>query len=287
MSRETVKEIFPIGYRPKLGFLSTEMGIKLIKDTFEKRLAEKLSLTRVSAPRFLITGTGLQDDLAGTQEPVAFKTKFSPAPIEIVHSLAKWKRAALHKYGFGYGTGLYTDMDAIRKDEEVSPIHSIYVDQWDWERVISDKERTDDFLKEIVKKIYEAVLETEEVIVRFFPELKKTLPKQIGFIRTEELEKRWPALTPKEREDKIAKELGAVFVMGIGYKLRSGEPHDLRAADYDDWSLCGDIIVWDHIREKSLELSSMGIRVDKESLMKQLKEMDQTHKKDLDFHKGI
>lgn len=286
---------FPEQYKSKLDFFQTEKGIKLVKDTFERKLAEKLSLTRVSAPRFLITGTGLQDDLAGTQIPVSFLTKFSKTPVEVVHSLAKWKRFALGKYGFEHGTGLYTDMDAIRKDEDISPIHSIYVDQWDWERIVKKEERTLPFLKEIVKKIYQAILDTETIVEKEFPVLKSRLPKEIKFIHAEELEKMFPKLTPKEREHQIAKKYGAVFIIGIGHPLKSGEPHDLRAADYDDWStkteqgrgLNGDILVWDPVREDSLELSSMGIRVSAESLEVQLKHMGLEKRKDLKFHKAI
>ncbi|MBU0470020.1 MAG: aspartate--ammonia ligase [Nanoarchaeota archaeon] len=283
----TQREILPEGYAPKLDFFQTEKGIKLIKDTFERILAEKLSLTRVSAPRFLIVGTGLQDDLAGTQVPVSFTAKFTPKPIEVVHSLAKWKRFALGKYKFKVGTGLYTDMDAVRKDEDVSPIHSIYVDQWDWEKIITKEDRKIEFLKETVKKIYQAILETEELVEKEIPKLKSRLPKKIKFIHTEELEERFPELTPKEREDRIAKEQQAVFIIGIGHPLKSGKPHDLRAADYDDWHLCGDIIIWDPIRKKSLELSSMGIRVDKESLLKQLEHTGLMERKKLEFHKSI
>jgi len=290
------KEILPKDYKPQLDFFRTEKAIKLVKDTFEKKLAEKLSLLRVSAPRFLIVGKGLQDDLAGTQIPVSFKTKFSPTPVEVVHSLAKWKRFALGKYDFKVGTGLYTDMDAIRKDEDISPIHSIYVDQWDWERVISKEERDLGFLKEIVQKIYSAILETEEIVEKEFPELKAGLPKEIKFIHAEDLEKMYPDLTPKEREHEITKKHGAVFLIGIGHTLQSGKPHDLRAADYDDWwtetgagrrGLNGDILVWDKIRGDALELSSMGIRVDKKSLLKQLEHSGLTARKDLEFHKGI
>ncbi len=286
----------PKGYAPKLGFTQTETAIKLVKDTFETKLAEQLSLIRVSAPRLLITGTGLQDDLAGTQVPVSFTTKFAESPIEIVHSLAKWKRHTLGKYGFQKGTGLYTDMDAIRKDEDVSPIHSVYVDQWDWELVIIKEDRSIEFLRETVKKIYQALLDTEGRIARAFPQLSARLPKEISFVHAQDLETRWPDKTPKEREHEITKELGAVFLIGIGHPLESGQPHDVRAADYDDWifdtgdskrGLNGDILVWDHARQDSLELSSMGIRVDADALHKQLDMHDLSHRKDLPFQKGI
>lgn len=278
---------FPKGYKPKQDFFETEEAIKLVKDTFERKLAEKLSLTRVSAPRFLIVGTGLQDDLAGTKKPISFKTKFTDKSIEIVHSLAKWKRYALGKYKFKHGTGLYTDMDAIRKDEDISPIHSIYVDQWDWERIISKEERSLDFLKRIVKIIYSVLLETEKIVTIKFPKLESTLAREIKFITAEELEDKFPGLTPKEREDRAAKELGAYFLIGIGKSLKFGVPHDLRAADYDDWELNGDIIVYDKIRDRALELSSMGIRVDQKSLLKQLQQTGLMKRKELEFHKSI
>ena len=287
---------FPKEYKTKLDFQKTEKGIKLVKDTFERKLAEKLKLQRVTAPRFLITGTGLQDDLAGTQKPVSFKSKFEDKEIEIVHSLAKWKRFTLGRFDFKSGTGIYTDMDAIRKDEDISPIHSIYVDQWDWEKIMDKKERTLKYLKSTVKKIYEALLETEEVLTEKFSELKRRLPKQIHFVHSEDLEKEYPKLSPKEREKEIARKHKAVFLIGIGHPLASGKPHDLRAADYDDWSsetkkgkkgLDGDIIVWDDIRQDSLELSSMGIRVDAKALMRQLSMHDLLDRKYLEFHKGI
>jgi aspartate--ammonia ligase len=293
VSKET---ILPKTYESKLDFFETEKGIKIIKDFFEKELARKLSLTRVSAPRFLIAGTGLQDDLAGTQKPVSFKTKFEDRDFEIVHSLAKWKRYALGKYGFVKGTGLYTDMDAIRKDEDVSPIHSLYVDQWDWERVISKEERSLDFLKETVKKIYQVLLRTERVVYSEFPKLKPQLPKEITFFHSEELEAIYPDKTSKQREYLIAKKYGAVFIIGIGHPLKSGKPHDLRAADYDDWitetskglhGLNGDILVWDSIRDDVLEISSMGIRVDSDSLIKQLDFAGLGKRKALDFQKSI
>ena len=289
-------KILPQTYKPKLDFFETEKAIKLVKDTFEKKLADKLKLLRVSAPRFLKTGKGLQDDLAGTQTPVGFKVGFTDKRLEIVHSLAKWKRFALGKYGFKLGTGLYTDMDAIRKDEEPDAIHSLYVDQWDWERVISKEERSIPFLKDIVKKIYEALLETESKVETIFPTLSASLPKEISFIHSEEAEGLYLKLSPKESESALAKEYGAVFLIGIGHPLKSGEPHDLRAADYDDWStetlagkrgLCGDILVWDKVREEVLELSSMGIRVDASALLKQLEMMDLIQKKELDFHKAV
>ena len=275
--------IFPEKYESKLGFLETQKAVKLVKDSFQKKLSERLCLHRVSAPRFLKAGTGLQDDLAGTQVPVSFRVKHAEEMIEMVHSLAKWKRHVLGKYGFKHGTGLYTDMDAVRKDEDISEIHSIYVDQWDWEKVISKKERGFEFLKKTVKEIYSAILETEKIVEKEFG-LKTKLAREVKFISAQELEDMYPRLTSGQREDKIAEKYGAVFVIGIGHPLKSGKPHDLRAADYDDWALNGDIIVWDSVRKKALELSSMGIRVDAESLRKQMEIMEREH---LDFHKAI
>ncbi len=283
-------------YRPKLGLRDTERGIKLIKDTFERRLAESLRLERVSAPRFLETGNGLQDDLAGTQVPVSFRVPQVEHPVEMVHSLAKWKRMALSRYGFARGTGLYTDMDAVRKDEAVDDIHSAYVDQWDWELVIGPGDRTVEFLKSVVRRIYEALLDTEERVCAAFPVLEKRLPRAITFVHARELEDRWPGLQPREREDNAAAEHGATFVVGIGAALRSGSPHDLRAADYDDWTsvdgnglpgLNGDIIAWDATRRRALELSSMGIRVDAHSLSRQLALMGQSDRAALEFHRGV
>ena len=289
------KKILPEAYKPKLDFFQTEKAIKLVKDTFERKLAEKLSLIRVTAPRFLKTGTGLQDDLAGTQVPVGFKTSFD-VPVELVHSLAKWKRHTLGKHGLALGTGIYADMDAIRKDEEVDDIHSIYVDQWDWESVISRDERSLEFLKKVVEKIYSAIRDTEAVVEDAIPELKASLPEKISFIHTEELEEMYPEFAPDEREDAIAKKFGAVFLIGIGHELKSGVAHDLRAADYDDWitatsektrGLNGDMIIWHPARKKAIELSSMGIRVDSESMQLQLEKTGLEDRKELEFHKAV
>ncbi|NQU78197.1 aspartate--ammonia ligase [Candidatus Woesearchaeota archaeon] len=280
-------------YKTKLDFFETQKAVKLVKDTFEKEISERLRLHRVSAPRFLIPGRGLQDDLAGTQVPVSFDTKF--ASVQIVHSLAKWKRMTLGK-GFEHGTGLYTDMEAIRKDEDVDDIHSIYVDQWDWEMVMTKEQRSLEFLRGVVEEIYLAILETETVVEEAYPMIEKTLPKKITFVHSEELEERWPDKTSKEREHAIAEEHGAVFIIGIGYPLKSGYPHDVRAADYDDWvtetedgkrGLDGDLIVWDNVRRKSIELSSMGIRVDPESMVAQLEMMGLSERKELEFHSGV
>lgn len=284
------------GYTPKLNLLETERAIKLVKDTFERKLAAHLNLQRVSAPRFLEVGNGLQDDLAGTQVPVGFHVKHRTNRIEIVHSLAKWKRMALKRYGFAPDTGLYTDMDAIRKDEDVSEIHSIYVDQWDWEKAITRDHRTLSYLKFTVREIYRALLDTEAVVAEEFPMIKPRLPRDITFIHAQELEDRWPDLSQKERENEAARELGAYFLIGIGGRLKSGQRHDARAADYDDWitineegtmGLNGDIIVLDQTRNSSLELSSMGIRVSPESLEAQLKEMGLEDRKELEFQAGV
>ncbi len=283
-------------YKLKMDFFETERGIKMVKDAFEYNLSNSLNLVRVTAPRFLVTGTGLQDDLAGTQVPVGFRTKFRDEDVEMVHSLAKWKRQALGKYGFAEGTGLYTDMDAIRKDEDVDDIHSIYVDQWDWERVIGREDRALSFLEDIVSKIYSSVLKTESQVAEKFPQLKGRLSRGITFLHSEDVEARYPSLSPSGREHRVAEEYGAVFLIGIGYPLKSGKPHDLRAADYDDWSsetyggrhgLNGDIIVWDEVRGKSLELSSMGIRVDSNSMQNQLDMCGLSYRKVLPFHKGV
>lgn len=291
-----VQRHIPEHYFSVLDYFETQKAIKLVKDLFESKLAEKLELIRVECPRFLLTGTGLQDDLAGTQDSVKFKTKIRQEEVEIPHSLAKWKRSMLGKYDFRKGTGLITIMEAIRKDEDVSPIHSSYVDQWDWEKVISKEQRSIDYLKKTVESIYEAIKETSTELQIMFPLAKQELPEKIKFIHSEELEKIFPLLSPKEREKEITKRYGAVFIIGIGHPLKTGEPHDLRAADYDDWvtetekgfrGLNGDIIVWDSVRKDALELSSMGIRVDAESLIKQMKHMKQEYKMGFDFHKSI
>lgn len=296
MKKKTSGEQFPRGYKSRLDFFETEEGIQFIKKRFQKVLAERLSLRRVSAPRFIFTDGGLQDDLAGTQVPVGFKTVFSDKRIEVVHSLAKWKRHALAKYGFPEGMGLYTVIDAIRKDEIASPIHSVHVDQWDWEKVIRPGQRKLDFLKSQVREIYRALRETETDVCRKFPKLRTRLPDEISFVHAEDLEEMYPDMSPAEREEVITKKLGAVFIIGIGGKLKSGYPHDARAADYDDWStptldgkkgLNGDIIVWDDMRGETLELSSMGIRVDPGSMKKQLAMMGLSRRESMDFHRGV
>ncbi len=259
------------GYKSKLSLIETEIAIKFVKDTFQVELAKALNLTRVSAPLFVFPETGLNDNLNGYERAVSFDVKDLGRNVEIVQSLAKWKRHALKRYGFEVGTGLYTDMNAIRRDEELDSIHSCYVDQWDWEKVIEKSDRTISFLKKTVKKIYKVFLATEKKVNKKYPVFNKKLPDQITFISTKELEKLYPTLTRKEREDKFAHDNGAVFIYQIGWPLKDGKPHDGRAADYDDWRLNGDIIMWDEVLGHALELSSMGIRVDDESIKKQLK----------------
>lgn len=279
--------IIPKEYESKLEVIQTQQAIKDLKDFFENRLGETLKLTRVSSPLFVLPETGTNDNLSGTEKAVSFEVPDINKTAEIVHSLAKWKRMALKKYGFTVGRGLYTDMNAIRKDEELDNIHSIYVDQWDWELVIDKKERNMDTLKGIVKKIYSVFKETEEHVSSIYPRLQKTLPEEITFITSQELLDMYPSLTPKEREDKIVKEKGAVFLMQIGKELSTGDKHDGRSPDYDDWELNGDILFYNPVLDNAIELSSMGIRVDEKSLEKQLKLSKCEDRKELDYHKSL
>lgn len=278
--------LIPKNYKQILDLRQTEIGIKKIKDFFERSLAEKLNLTRVSAPLFVIPESGLNDDLNGIERPVSFEVKgMNNTRAEIVHSLAKWKRMALSRYGFEVGEGIYTDMDAIRRDEDLDNIHSIYVDQWDWEKVIKKEERNHDTLKGVVKQIYSVFKETEDYVFKNYSDIEKILPEEIFFITSQELEDRYQGLNPIEREYAIAKEKGAVFIMEIGHTLNSGEKHDGRAPDYDDWTLNGDILFWYPVLEIALEMSSMGIRVDKKALEEQLKLSGCEDRKTLEFHK--
>lgn len=289
--------IFPKNYNSLLDFNQTEKAIKLVKDTFQDNLSSELRLRRVTAPLFVLKGTGINDDLNGTERKVAFPIKdLGDREAEVVNSLAKWKRLALADYGIEAGYGIYTDMNAIRPDEELDNIHSLYVDQWDWERTMEESERSIVFLKYIVKKIYEVLKRTEFVIYENYPAMVPILPDQITFIHTEELRKMFPDLSPKERENKFLKEHGAVFIIGIGGKLSDGEKHDGRAPDYDDWSspnsegykgLNGDIMLWNPILESAYEISSMGIRVDKEALLHQLIITGSEDRKGLLFHKRL
>ena len=274
-------------YQSVLSLLETEVAIKFVKDVFERELAAALDLTRVSAPLFVLPETGLNDNLNGYERTVKFEIKAAGKEAEIVQSLAKWKRAALKKYGFGAETGLYTDMNAIRRDEDLDYIHSVYVDQWDWERILTKEERNEEYLKETVKKIYRAFRVTADKVAEKYPALKRELPEEVYFVGTEELEKRWPSLTRKEREDRIAREKKAVFLMHIGWDLADGKPHDGRAADYDDWNLNGDILLYNDRADKAFEISSMGIRVDKDSLVKQLEKRGELNKLENPFCKGV
>ncbi len=274
-------------YKSKLNVLETQGIIRSLRHKFEEHLCDALNLRRVSAPLFVKRGSGLNDDLSGVERPVSFDILQSGEVVEVVHSLAKWKRMALGKYGFSMHTGLYTDMNAIRRDEICDNIHSLYVDQWDWEKVISDSDRTVDFLKDTVKRIYAAILLTADFVERRHPELDNYLPRDIKFITSQELLDKYPTLTAKERENSIAKEYGAVFLMQIGDNLSNGEKHDGRAPDYDDWALNGDLLVYNRVLDSALELSSMGIRVDKETLIKQLTAENKLDRLELPFHKSL
>ncbi len=266
---------------------STEHAIKLVKDTFEQQLSSALRLRRVTAPLFVESGRGINDDLTGVEKPVSFYVPALNKQCEIVHSLAKWKRMKLWRMSQKAGYGIYTDMNAIRTFETPDDIHSLYVDQWDWERVISAEDRNPEFLHSIVRNIYEVLLNTEYVVCEHYSEIKNFLPKQIFFITAEELLHLYPTLTAKERENEICRLHGAVFIQGIGAKLSNGETHDSRAADYDDWSLNGDILIWYPPLNKSIELSSMGIRVDSKALEHQLKEANHTDWAQLEYHQLI
>ena len=280
------KTVIPEGYVPRLGLRDTQIAIKKVKDFFERDLAIQLNLTRVSAPLFVDRESGLNDNLSGGERPVHFSIR-SGENFEIVHSLAKWKRYALKEYSFDVGEGLYTDMNAIRRDEETDNIHSLYVDQWDWEKVILRSERNEQTLRETVRCIYDSLRHTENYIIHEYKFIKKLLPAEITFIKSSELLEKYPDKTAKEREYLATKEYGAVFIMQIGGKLQNGQPHDGRAPDYDDWSLNGDIIVYYPVLDIALELSSMGIRVDEETLARQLEISGCTDRAELPFHKAL
>ena len=277
----------PKNYRNLLGSVEqTEKAIKAVKDMFQLNLSAQLALLRVTAPMMVLSGQGLNDDLNGVERPVKFPVKgMNEAPAEVVHSLAKWKRLKLGELGVEPGRGIYTDMNALRPDEDLDNIHSIYVDQWDWEKVMLPEQRTSFFLHKTVRRIYEAVKVTENKLYVEFPQIVPILPEEIFFISAEELLQRYPDKSPKERENAIANEYGAVFIQGIGGKLSNGEAHDGRAADYDDWQLNGDILLWNPVLESAFEISSMGIRVDAEALHRQLAERGQLWKEELYFHK--
>ena len=275
------------GYRSLLDTRKTQIAIKKVKDFFERDLAIQLNLTRVSAPLFVNRASGLNDTLNGVERPVDFDIKGQTGTFEVVQSLAKWKRDALGRYDFQPGEGLYTDMNAIRRDEDLDNIHSAFVDQWDWEKVIKKEDRNEKTLKSAVKCVYNSLKHTENYIADEYAFVHKFLPEKITFITAQELEDMYPSLTPKEREYEIVKQHGAVFIMKIGGALRSGEPHDGRAPDYDDWELNGDLLVYYPVLDMALELSSMGIRVDEESLMHQLEVRGVTERKELDFHSRL
>ena len=289
--------IKPEGYKALLDMKQTEQGIKLIKDFFQANLSTELRLRRVTAPLFVLKGLGINDDLNGVERPVTFPVKdLGDAKAEVVHSLAKWKRLTLAEYHIEPGYGIYTDMNAIRADEELDNLHSLYVDQWDWEAVIIREQRTIAYLENVVERIYAAILRTEYLTCETYPEIKPFLPEKIHFIYSEDLLKMYPGKAPKEREDAICEKYGAVFVIGIGGKLSDGKKHDGRAPDYDDWStvtengkagLNGDILIWYPVLGRSFELSSMGIRVDKESLLCQLKLEGKEEREKLYFHQQL
>lgn len=290
--------IIPKNYKAALDLQQTEIAIKKIKDFFLSSISTELRLRRVTAPLFVLKGLGMNDDLSGIERPVTFPIKdLNEAQAEVVHSLAKWKRVTLAEYNVAPGYGIITDMNAIRADEEMDNLHSLYVDQWDWERVMPEECRNTEYLKKIVSRIYNAILRTEYYICETYPQLKPFLPEDIHFIHSEELLQKYPNLSPKERENAICKEYGAVFIIGIGGKLSNGEEHDMRAPDYDDYTtisevnglagLNGDLLIWYPILERAIELSSMGIRVDKETLNRQLALSGKEDRKKLYFHSRL
>lgn len=284
MSQLTIPE----KYTPVIDYMESQRAIKKIKDFFQDELAYGLNLRRVTAPLFVRPESGLNDNLNGVERTVAFTLKdLDEAPVEVVQSLAKWKRMALGKYGIKPGHGIYTDMNAIRRDEELDNLHSIYVDQWDWEKVILKEERTEEYLEETVTKIYNALKNLGDYVNRMYPEIRTELPNEIFFVTSQELEDRYPDKTPKERENIIAAEKRAVFIKKIGCRLKSGEKHDGRAPDYDDWDLNGDIILWNDVLGIAYEISSMGIRVDEASMARQLAAENAMDRAALPFHKGI
>ena len=279
--------VIPKGYSSNLTAYETQTAIGLIKRSFEINLCQALNLKRASAPLFVDDSRGLNDNLNGYERPVSFEIKETGGRAEVVHSLAKWKRLALKEYGFHVGEGIYTDMNAIRRDEEMDNLHSIYVDQWDWERIITRDNRNPDFLKEIVLKIVDAICDTSEIVSKVYPNVRCKISRNVSFITTQELEDMYPELSPKERENAYVREHRTAFIMQIGDKLKSGVPHDGRAPDYDDWKLNGDIVMWNDVLECAFEVSSMGIRVDAESLAEQLKKSGCEERAGLEFHKML
>lgn len=280
--------ILPENYDPVLTIRQTQEAIKYIRDTFQKEFGREMNLERISAPLFVAKGSGLNDNLNGVERPVSFDMAAMPdETIEVVQSLAKWKRMALHEYGFKPGEGLYTNMNAIRRDEELDNLHSCYVDQWDWEKVITGAERTEETLKETVRTIFKIIKHMQHEVWYKYPEAVRHLPKDVTFITSQELEDRYPDLTPKERENVITREHGCVFLMKIGDRLNSGIPHDGRAPDYDDWQLNGDILFWFDYLDCALEISSMGIRVDEKALDEQLNKAGCNDRRSLPYHRML
>ncbi len=281
------KVYIPDGYKPLLDRYDTQRAIEYIRKTFQQEFSSALNLKRVSAPLFVTEDSGLNDNLSGVERPVSFDIPAVGKPAQIVHSLAKWKRLALKRYNFSVGVGLYTDMNAIRRDEELDNLHSIYVDQWDWEKIITDENRTTDYLKLIVSAIVEAIYNTNNRLKVHYPQLKTDIQKEVAFITSQELEDMYPHLSPEERETVYTKEHKSVFIMQIGAPLKSGKPHGNRAPDYDDWSLNGDILFWNETLGRAIEISSMGIRVSPEVLDKQLTFAGCDDRRELYFHKML
>ena len=284
-----LKTVIPQGYAPQLNLYDTQKAIGLLKRLFEDTLGGALHLRRVSAPLFVEASTGLNDDLNGVERPVSFDIRGVGDTAVVVHSLAKWKRLALKRYQFHPGEGLYTDMNAIRRDEDLDNLHSAYVDQWDWEKIITEEDRNADYLKDTVRSIVGALRDTQSFLRSVFPQLSvlPEVPEEVTFVSSQELEDLYPGLTPKERENAFVKEHPVTFLMGIGGKLKSGKPHDGRAPDYDDWNLNGDLLCWDSVNGQAIELSSMGIRVSPESLDKQLTLAGCDERRELPFHKML
>ncbi len=281
------KTVIPKGYKSVLTIYETQRAIGVLKRTFEDKLCLALNLRRVSAPLFVDPATGMNDDLSGVERPVEFTIKDTGGNAAIVHSLAKWKRVALKNYGFLAGEGIYTDMNAVRRDETLDNLHSVYTDQWDWEKIITPKTRNEGYLKTVVKCIVGAICETQDVLKCSYPQLTGELCREVSFITSQELEDLYPALTPKERENAYCKKKGTVFLLQIGEKLRSGKPHDSRAPDYDDWSLNGDLLFWSDVLGCAVEISSMGIRVDEAALSYQLKAANAENRKQFPFHRAL
>ncbi|MBQ7595651.1 MAG: aspartate--ammonia ligase [Clostridia bacterium] len=279
--------IFPEGYSSSLSRRETQKAIKFVKDTFQKNIAHALNLDRITAPLMVMQGSGINDDLNGVERKVHFTMREIEGTAEVVQSLAKWKRMSLYKYGYEPGEGIYTDMNAIRRDDDCDNLHSLFVDQWDWEKVITAEDRNVEYLKDTVRKIVGALAETERAVRERYPVLREKVCEDVYFVTSQELEDLYPDKTPKERENIVVKEHKTVFIMQIGGALKSGKPHDGRAPDYDDWSLNGDILIWDDVLGCAVEVSSMGIRVDADSMKKQLEIAGVPEREKLSFHQGV